>query len=584
MGHMGLKSFIDALPAIANALGDSFGVEVVIGNYSAHTNGKAVYLPMLSADNPKAKVLGLGYTVHESAHVRYSDFRLAFSTPLEKHVSGILEDVRIEKAISEEFPGTAKMLSDLAEEMIAVGFFSKPEEKSSPTQIMLSHLMYGLRHDVLKQKPFAEYAELTSKIASQNLPNGMFTKLNALMYQIVNCTSESEVQKLAQSIITMMEEEAKKEEEKAKKEKSQEQQENNDQTAQQPQSQPGKSDDQDQDQSPQGESQQGSGQGQQSSEGAQDSDGGQNQGDDQQSGSVGQGAGASDAAANAELINSILGAGDEDWNDMGNAVAGMLNDQADPSQPSAATPYKPRMVSPVTEGDTSAAKARTACATNGLRHKMQTILQARTFAVKRSTSFGTKLNFKTLHRAPLMGPVFEKIKEGKAVDTAISLLIDISGSMSGKEMLAMDAALATMQAFQRPNVATAAFAFPNPEYSNSNAVLKMWHEQPAASILRSMKMHANGGTPMAEAMFGAGIDLCKRREKRKILFVVTDGDPNHYGQASWVIDTARKTGIEVLGLGIHHNVDRLFGVENSTRIDSIDELPKSMIGLLEQFV
>lgn len=565
-----LKSLIDALPAIANALGDSFGVQIRTGT-AAQTVGDVVYLPPLDAENPKSNILGLGYTVHESAHVRYSNFGLTFSTPLEKHISGILEDVRIEKAMATDFPGTAKMLADLAGEMVESGFFSEPGETESQTKIMLDHVFYGLRRNVLHQEVLGEYAKLAEQVAAQTLPKGMFTRLNALMYQVEKCASEADVLDLAKAIITMIEDEAKKEEEKAEENRAQEQSQGGDQQSQ-PQSQPGSST---QDQATQGENPEQQGQGQKS--GDTDPD------DEQPSGSSGDGA-ASDAEANAELLKAILGAGDEDWKDMGKAVAEMLDQQACPIGRASATPFKSVPVEGVIPRDTSEAKARTASATNGLRHKMQNVLQARTFAVKRSSSFGTKLNFKKLHQAPLMGAVFEKVKEGKAIDTAIAILVDLSGSMEGREQLALDAALATMQAFQRPNVATAAFAFPNPQQRNSNAVLKMWQELPTAAILRSMKMFANGSTPMAEAMYGAGIEICKRREKRKILFVVTDGAPNNIEQASWVIDTARQTGIEVLGLGISYDVGRLFGDQFSTRISDIDELPQSMIGLLEKFV
>lgn len=570
----GMRSFIDALPVIANALGNSFGVKVVTGA-RACTNGSTIYLPPLDLENPASKVLGLGYTVHEAAHVRETDFTISMPTALGRHVANILEDVRIEKLMALEFPGTEAMLQELFLEMVKQDKFGKPEESKNETEYMLNHMLYGLRFNVLGQVAFEQLAQNADKLATDNLPKGMLTKLNALMFRVEECETTADVHSLTESILTMMEEEAKKEEEKAKQEAQQ----------QQPDPQGQGDGDQQQQQQPQsgdsGGGQQGDDDDQQQSQ-AGDSD--EQQGDTQQNATADkddQGG----SSPEADAIRSMLEASDEDWQDVGDTLAEMLNGDAVPyDDATAVTPFQTQKVHGAGT-DVDSVKQRVAGATNALRRKMQNLLQARTFSRTSSDFTGTKLNFKTLHRAPLMGPVFKRVKEGTAVDTAIALLVDLSTSMEGgKDKLALDAALATMMAFQRPNVATAAFAFPASEDDDANVLLKTWHEQPAAAIPRNEAVSACGTTPLAQALFGAGVELCRRKEKRKILFVVTDGAPNNKGQAAYVINKARETGIEVLALGIKHDVNQLFGNKQSTRIDTIDMLPQSMIGLLEQFV
>lgn len=185
------------------------------------------------------------------------------------------------------------------------------------------------------------------------------------------------------------------------------------------------------------------------------------------------------------------------------------------------------------------------------------------------------------------GPVFVKKIEGQKIDTAFTVLIDCSGSMSGHPLkLACDAALATTLAFDLPEVKSRVLAFPayvpgevNPA-DCANYSVKQWNERPSAPVKDYQWLEAGGGTPLAQAAFGACMELIRRKESRKILLVATDGVPDHIESARWVIDLARASGIQVLGLGIRHDTDSLFGVNSSRRVDSLGELSTAMIDLM----
>ncbi|MGB2131791.1 MAG: hypothetical protein ACPHXW_10170, partial [Marinobacterium sp.] len=68
----------DALPILASAYGQQFGVKVQMGGTGAWTNGTTIQLPMIS--NPDLRDLALGYLVHESAHIRLTDFHVFGTT------------------------------------------------------------------------------------------------------------------------------------------------------------------------------------------------------------------------------------------------------------------------------------------------------------------------------------------------------------------------------------------------------------------------------------------------------------------------------------------------------------------------
>ena len=585
---MNVNAFNNALPIIANSLADTLGVKVMLNAGRAATNGNVIYLPSLDARKEASRRLALGYIAHESAHVRFSNFKLKFKSPLEKHLDNILEDIRIEKSITEVFPGCQGYLADTVSELVATGGFGfeTTEEGATPTTLMQQYMLYQLRQNVLGQQAISDLAQKADEELTKAVRAGMKVRLDALMYQVEDCESEAEVLELVRAIIKMMEDEAKKEEEKEKEQEQSSQDQNQQGKSGQDQSQ---SDGDEGDDQQDGQSQQSQGQSGDESQQGDQSENGSQDGDDQQDGQ-GAGSGSSDGDKASEIIKQILSAGDDDAiTDMGSALEELLGTSAvDSDEPSASVPFANVKAESVhnTGVDTNAEMLRVGGASNALRVRAQALLQAQTLSTKRSVMMGTKLNCKNLHQAKLGGPVFQKTKKGVAVDTAIALLVDRSGSMSGIPIqLAMDAALATTLAFQRPDVKTAVFTFPfHSPQGEANGVLKDWNALPSSAVQTYATIGTAGSTPLAEGMMGAGMALMQRKEARKILLVATDGEPDNRGQAKWVIDLARKSGIEVLGLGIRHDTSSLFGARDSAVIHDIVSLPTAMIGMLDNIM
>lgn len=106
----------NALPIMVNNYSKMFGVSVRMQGTSAYTNGKVITIPRLDISDPSKARLAYGYLAHESAHVRYTDFKLIKNEFIKEDLLrfslfNILEDSRIEALISREYIGVYENLS-----------------------------------------------------------------------------------------------------------------------------------------------------------------------------------------------------------------------------------------------------------------------------------------------------------------------------------------------------------------------------------------------------------------------------------------------------------------------------------------
>ncbi len=123
-----------------------------------------------------------------------------------------------------------------------------------------------------------------------------------------------------------------------------------------------------------------------------------------------------------------------------------------------------------------------------------------------------------------------------------------------------------------PGVKVAAGTFPG-----LYPILK-FDENPLANTSR-FGLPCFGSTPMAEGLRWATSVLSRRLEARKILLVMTDGEPDNAVTASTAIEAAKAIGIEVMAIGINHSgVKTLF--TDSVVITDLPELPRAMIAML----
>lgn len=607
-----------ALPIVARAVGRKLDVSVSIGGHRAYTDGKHIQLPALPMDIPENELatLAFGYLEHEAAHVRYTDMeKVRADSPLHKMFTNIFEDVRIEKALGKEYPGFAGDLRALTATLVERGEMGGTPDPDAPLAAKMGeYVLLRGRHDVLGPDELKEPAERAEKAFRDAVSPGLATRVGAALGTLRDLGSTREAADLARQVIRLVEEE---------------EDEQRQQAAEPPQpgggagggipqagggcGAPGADADAQGDGN-QGGGNDGPGDGNQGADGqtggnqgASDGPGdgsgsestGQCDGDGADAGTGGTGAGSGggddgqksreEAAAMAEALRELLDSDGEDGpKSVCQAAAEALGEAAQ-QQPyrgessgatlgSASKPFGES-----TDGRSEVLKV--AGATVALRTRLQGLLQAEQRSRRRPARRGKRLDRRRLIRARMGDPrVFVNRTRGVAVNTAVQILLDRSGSMDGgKVELARESALAcalALSEIQGVSLATAAF----PGESRDEVIPVTRFGEPARRTAgRYASVYATGGTPMVEALLWAADELLVQREPRRMCLIVTDGYPNDMAQCTQAIRLCWAGGIEVMGIGIGSQSDAmgaLFPVW--TQVDTVDELAVAMFTMMRE--
>ena len=142
----------------------------------------------------------------------------------------------------------------------------------------------------------------------------------------------------------------------------------------------------------------------------------------------------------------------------------------------------------------------------------------------------------------------EEGAEVEGLDTAVSIVLDNSGSMNDKDNIesgiaACWAAAEAMSRHEQDGVAFSIYTF-----STATVQYKSFDERWRCASKRLSTVRASGGTKFYGALLGVVPEIAVRREKRKIILMITDGDVGETDAAT--IETLRKQGIEVRAIFI----------------------------------
>lgn len=102
---------------------------------------------------------------------------------------------------------------------------------------------------------------------------------------------------------------------------------------------------------------------------------------------------------------------------------------------------------------------------------------------------------------------------------------------------------------------------------------------------------AGGGTPTAEAMAIAGYELLKRKEKKKLMFILTDGEPNNEKSVEQVTKELRRKGIKVVAILVSEkpnkrlleNFEKMYSYKDFISVNS-DGFEPLLIKLLSNWI
>jgi hypothetical protein len=547
----------NAFPIVAAAIGNRLGIKVSVGGNQAYTDGKTIQLPAYDGDDPDYQDFAWGLLAHEAAHIRYSDFSLHFGgSVLRRRLCGAIEDVRIEHELAKDFPGTRLTLRTVVDKMIANGSFIAASIDDHPANILYGYVLKSLRARVLGQVSLNPLVELTEVVLNTCFPKGAIIRLKGLLSEVPDgLHSEGDCLALADRILAMIKVEC---------------------TQHPPRGQQANS------------SVLANDNGADNDNSSEATDGSEQGGD----------AGELDPSESLEnpqdehipnqqaFIQALMEATESD---LAADVFDTLKSELALETNNATEVLMPIAFDPMHRDAAGLALLQKVQAESGkIRAALQGLVQSQTLNRSRPSSRG-RLNGQRLYRLGQGDPkVFLRRMLKAWPNTAIHLLLDKSDSMGyqvastqGHAMgsllpVALESTVALALALEGlPGVNSGITAFPGNQAGSVFRLLE--HGQRVRQRAGAFALWADGSTPMTEAIWFAAAALLQCREPRKVLIVMTDGQPDDTVSTLEIIERCRDSGIETVGIGLGIEVSHLFPV--AIVINDLQELRTQLFEL-----
>ena len=543
----------NALPIVAAAYGEKFGVKVLIQGQDAFTDGERIVIPTANPDDPHYQQIAWGYLAHEAAHIRHTNFDMvqkASSKPIRKALLNIIEDVRIENELAKDYPGTRRSISKVIEYMVDTQQMCVPEQLE-PASNLQAWLLFRLRCHFLGQKALTPLYQAVDERVRQLFPAAAMSRLSAMLTAVPSLASTGEVLKLVDAIVAMLEEESR---------------------------------------PPQDESDADSGNdiGQDASNDSNNSSGSQTPETDSSATGDFAETGDSDNSDQADNLRQALEASAAQFEpDTFAQVAEVLSEQAEGHQ--GVTPLSLPQAEQAMLGD-EAILTLSASESAQIRARLRGMVQSSQDNRNHAKRHGLRV---ATHRlaASQAGEsrLFIQRQPRIAPNAAVHLLVDISGSM-GKPIgegnrkyfhVANEAALALAMALEGiPGVVPAVSYFPGIHQEVSIALLP---KQSVRHRAACFDQKPRGCTPMAQAMWFAANSLLAQKQKRKLMIVLTDGDPDDWAATHDIVDRCKRSGFELLGIGIQtRSVEKFF--PQSIVINDVKDLKRELFEVTQQLL
>lgn len=215
--------------------------------------------------------------------------------------------------------------------------------------------------------------------------------------------------------------------------------------------------------------------------------------------------------------------------------------------------------------------------------RLADVLQTMTL-VRHSTGLcGARLDAHVLHRASVGdGRIFSKKVQRLRRVTEVALLFDASGSMSMTEYgksnnneMAQCMALGCLKALRAlPGVKSSLSGF-----SNGEMFVMSDYGDPVHEVILS----AVGGTPLGASLVELTSQFSDGPDVRRIILFFTDGFPDNVGSVTMALNLAKRSGIEVYGIGLQTKaINTFMDSDHSIIVNSIHELAGGMCDMLRK--
>lgn len=486
-------------------------------------------------------------------HGLHTDFSIPLSGGFAGALENLLEDIRGEHLGRKPFPGSNRRIHEGIKVLLKRNFFPALKDNPHPAGIITGWLLSTLRCDILGHTAMSdlrkEYEQAAVMLLGQDLYDNVLEKARS----VVNVPDTSGVNNLVKEILALL---------KAETDDSE-----------------GDGGDSSNDESEcgQDDSSDGSGDGQEQ-EGGNPSQAGDSKGPDSgKQGKAGANDGADESADGSEdgqdsigggaikgdkaKIEKIISASLDDCGQFGQGLENQITNDSELFAPAhneyqqAMPAEMPRVPRPmVARNNPPELKRVAAPLTSSLKMRISDLLEAKTKRKVRVSNSGSLINSKLYQVVQGNFDVFRHTHRGDEVDTCVELLIDTSDSMcekisltySGdmaKQITRMDAATRVAvglgEALRSIEVPYGISSYSD-RYCDVTAPSDSWDR-----CLQRLKLVTDGMTHTNLAVPIAMEKLLYRKEARKLLLVVTDGDPGSADELLAAINEASSLGVEV---------------------------------------
>lgn len=594
-GQMSVRT----MAMVAAALSEEYGVQVTCQGTQAYTvidpwgkDKPVINIPAVDSTDKDYLTMLRGYIDHEVGHVRFSRYQKgAEKKPAAlQTMRNIFEDVFVDRTMGECFPGSERNLNDLVQTMFVdkrqpvitekdvMEAAIKGDSKEAANNIWNSVFQYSLyKARSEKHKNIADLLPEYEK-AIDGIAPGLRQELDKVINRIhTEGVDTAANNKLAEEALEVI------------------QQYFQQQADQQGQGQEGGGEEGDQE----GEGQGGEGQG----EGQADGDGSDQEGQEDQNDQESKGSGKGkaqgkgkkskqkgDGAGKAQkdkddgsLAQDVLDSAHDTKADGGSNIGERVSQNIKEEAHSGVTPedmsyhgYGSRSWDSHLKEIPGDELNEAMQASAALDAQLQSLLQ--TYKLNRGgAARAGRLDTNKLHRLSVgNGRVFRRKVEKRGIDTEIILCVDMSGSMgwSGKDRVTSQSLYAVMKSLRKIQGVTSSVA----GFAGSRIIDILRKGDPVTSRLFIV---ADGGTQCGEAMYHALQQFSPRKESRKILIMMTDGDTSNQIYFRSTIEAAKASGVEVMGIGIEStSIKQYLEDEECCILSNVGQLAPEMFRML----
>ncbi|BDQ36821.1 hypothetical protein SYK_11810 [Pseudodesulfovibrio nedwellii] len=515
-----------SLPMVASVLGRKYGVKVIIGGKGAYTDGNTIHLPALPLDCDETLIgLARGYIDHEAAHIRETRFdwlRLANLTPLEMHVWNAFEDWRVEHKLARLFPGCRQNFNWLIQHL----FSNDAEQNSDPAMAILNWLLLSVRAwDV---SSLNSQRDEVGKLVEAHYP-GLIDQLNHVLHKVhAYCDSTQDCILYAREVVSILKE----------------------QTAVLP-----------------------------------PENGGSRSEKAAKKGAPGGHPSDAVFTDSGQQLQKLIDADETDLpTDLGKVLADNLRKETpkDIGEVLRVAQLGTKATKPIPSEDAAIARK----ASTALRTQLQGLLQSSVLTRSKVGRHG-RLDSRQLHRLSVADArVFKRAGQQVGINTAVHILLDCSGSMRRRIKLTTQVchAVATaLNAIDGINVGVTAFPAGTSvdggnENNNGPTVCSLLGH--GERVHSNFAISATGCTPLGESLWWTLQQVVPLSESRKIVLILTDGDPDSFNVAFNAIEEGKRFGVEIYGLGIMSEAITKLLPNHSRTINDLPELAPAMFEML----